>query len=70
MGLPTGLALSAANHGVIGIDVSQQRLDAIGRGEVDLLPSDHERLTAALDNPAFDLTNDGAAVAEADVVMI
>jgi nucleotide sugar dehydrogenase len=70
VGLPTGLALSTAGYGVIGIDTSKARLDAIERGTVDLLPSDHERLASALDEPAFELTGDGAAVADADVVMI
>lgn len=70
VGLPTGLALTTAGYGVIGIDTSQARLEAIERGAVDLLPSDLERLSTALDEPSFDLTANGAAVADADVVMI
>jgi UDP-N-acetyl-D-glucosamine dehydrogenase len=48
VGLPTALALLAAGNRVIGLDVSEARLDAIRRRDVDLLPSDHERLAASL----------------------
>ncbi|QMU75559.1 nucleotide sugar dehydrogenase [Streptacidiphilus sp. PB12-B1b] len=48
VGLPTALALIAAGNEVIGLDASQARLDAIRRREVDLLPSDHQRLADCL----------------------
>lgn len=46
VGLPTALALLAAGNEVIGLDVSARRLDDIRGGDVDLLPSDRERLAA------------------------
>ena len=52
VGLPTALALLAAGNEVIGLDASEARLDAIRRRDVDLLPSDHERLAASLTGDA------------------
>ena len=69
VGLPTSLALAGAGFPILAIDVSDMRLRAIRRGEVDLLPRDHERL-GALDRSKFSLTSDPAAVAAADVVLI
>jgi nucleotide sugar dehydrogenase len=70
VGLPTALALLAAGNEVIGIDVSEARLDAIHRGAVDLLPSDHERLAAHHSDEHFTLTADPAAIAGARTVLI
>jgi len=65
VGLPTALALLSAGNRVIGLDVSEARLDAIRRRDVDLLPSDHERLAASLD-PAGSGAADGGLVLTAD----
>ncbi len=54
VGLPTALALLAAGNEVIGLDASEARLDAIRRRDVDLLPSDHERLAASLTGDAVE----------------
>ncbi|MFJ8885450.1 nucleotide sugar dehydrogenase [Streptomyces sp. NPDC102402] len=70
VGLPTALSLHAAGHTVIGVDTSESRLGDIRSGRVDLLPSQHSRLTAALPDPAFRLTAEPAAVADADSVII
>ncbi|WP_370468396.1 nucleotide sugar dehydrogenase [Streptacidiphilus sp. P02-A3a] len=74
VGLPTALALLAAGNEVIGLDASEARLDAIRRRDVDLLPSDHERLTASLAEDAtdsrFTLTSDPARLAAARTVLI
>lgn len=70
VGLPTALALLAAGNEVIGLDVSERRLDAIRAGDVDLLPSDHERLAAHAGNPLFELTADPAVLARAAAVLI
>ena len=82
VGLPTALALLAAGNRVIGLDVSEARLDAIRRRDVDLLPSDHERLAdslaeAELADAAGDpagsqllLTADPARLADARTVLI
>ena len=74
VGLPTALALLAAGNEVIGLDASEARLDAIRRRDVDLLPSDHERLAASLaGDPSasgFTLTSDPARLADARTVLI
>jgi nucleotide sugar dehydrogenase len=70
VGLPTALALLEAGNEVIGIDVSEARLEAVRRREVDLLPSDHERLARFLDDPRLTLTADPADAARAGTVLI
>ncbi|MFH8759014.1 nucleotide sugar dehydrogenase [Streptomyces atroolivaceus] len=70
VGLPTALSLHAAGHLVIGVDTSEPRLRDIRSGRVDLLPSQHGRLSAALHDTGFRLTADPAAVAGADAVII
>lgn len=70
VGLPTALSLHAAGHTVIGVDTSEARLGDVRSGRVDLLPSQHSRLTAALLDPAFRLTADPSAVMDADAVII
>ncbi|GAA2823175.1 nucleotide sugar dehydrogenase [Kitasatospora paracochleata] len=70
VGLPTALALLTSGSRVIGLDVSAARLDAIRDRSVDLLPADHERLTAAVRDPRLTLTTDPAALAAADTVIV
>ncbi|MFJ4677237.1 nucleotide sugar dehydrogenase [Kitasatospora sp. NPDC088783] len=70
VGLPTALALLGAGRPVIGLDVSSARLDAIRSRDVDLLPSDRERLAAAVDDPRFVLTDDPSLLADAAVVIV
>jgi UDP-N-acetyl-D-glucosamine dehydrogenase len=48
VGLPTSLAFAEAGCDVVGVDIDPGRLEAIRAGEVDLLPSDRERLPRAL----------------------
>ncbi|MER5371698.1 nucleotide sugar dehydrogenase [Streptomyces sp. NPDC002553] len=70
VGLPTALALLEAGNDVIGVDVSERRLAAVRSGEVDLLPSDHERLARLRDTGRLTLTSDPAAVSAARTVLI
>jgi UDP-N-acetyl-D-glucosamine dehydrogenase len=70
VGLPTALGLSAAGSSVIGIDASKERLTAIQDARVDLLPSDLERLRAALGQAEFRLTADPSALCTARAVLI
>lgn len=51
VGLPTALSLLEAGAAVIGIDISQQRLDSIRRGDVDLLSRDLDRLQQTREHP-------------------
>ncbi|SEO46785.1 nucleotide sugar dehydrogenase [Amycolatopsis saalfeldensis] len=70
VGLPTALGLHAGGVGVIGIDLSQNRLDSIRSGEVDLIESDHRRLEKAVHQEDFQLTTDSARMGEADAVLV
>ncbi|GAA3548185.1 nucleotide sugar dehydrogenase [Amycolatopsis ultiminotia] len=70
VGLPTALGLHAGGVEVIGIDLSQNRLDAIRTGEVDLIESDHRRLEKAVHQEDFRLTTDSSRMAEADAVLV
>ncbi len=70
VGLPTALALQDTGSPVVGIDVSDARLRAIRRGDVDVLPDDQVRLEQALAADRLRLTARASAQAEADAVLI
>jgi UDP-N-acetyl-D-glucosamine dehydrogenase len=70
VGLPTSLAFVTEGSSVIGIDASNARLAAIQDAQVDLLPSDLERLRAVLGRPQFQLTSNPAALRHAKSVLI
>jgi UDP-N-acetyl-D-glucosamine dehydrogenase len=55
---------------VLGIDISQDRLDAIRASEVDLLESQLAELTIAVHSSDFQLTTDPAAIDGADAVVL
>jgi UDP-N-acetyl-D-glucosamine dehydrogenase len=56
VGLPLALAFAARGFKVIGIDVSEARLRALRRAEVDLLPEDRKALRKALKEKRLMLT--------------
>jgi nucleotide sugar dehydrogenase len=70
VGLPTALSFFAAGHRVIGIDVSEARLEAIGGKRVDLIAADRLRLDSALNDDDFVLTGEVGRLGTADAVMI
>jgi UDP-N-acetyl-D-glucosamine dehydrogenase len=78
VGLPTSLAFSGAGFDVVGVDIDPGRLAAIRTGDVDLLPSDRERLPRALQPPGpanghrghLALSTDLDRLAAADSVII
>jgi nucleotide sugar dehydrogenase len=70
VGLPTALANISAGKSVIGIDVSDARLDAIVERSVDLTDADRSRLTEALGSPELQLSNDPRDVSNARAVFI
>ena len=71
VGLPTALALHQAGRNVVGVDVSERRLEEISRRRCDLTPADHERLLVALAQPErFMLSGEESLLSEADAVMI
>jgi UDP-N-acetyl-D-glucosamine dehydrogenase len=70
VGLPTAVALRQAGHRIVGIDVSTRRLDAIRRGEVELLSEECEALSRHLESDGFVLTEQMRALDAADVVLV
>jgi UDP-N-acetyl-D-glucosamine dehydrogenase len=70
VGLPTALALHGRCPRIIGIDVSQDRLDEISARGADLSDADRERLDAALADGTLTLTSSLGAMTEADAVII
>lgn len=70
VGLPTALSLVESGSHVIGLDTSPARLAAIAAAEVDLLPSDLERLYVQVGSPTLELTADAERLEVADTVVI
>lgn len=70
VGLPTALAYVHAGARVLGLEISPARIAAIRAGRVDLLPSDHERLTTASASPMFEMSSDPAILARAGAVVV
>jgi nucleotide sugar dehydrogenase len=70
VGLPTAISYHAGGSRVIGLDVSQDRLGTITRGEADLLDRDQRRLTEALLTDRLLLTSRARALAQAESVII
>jgi nucleotide sugar dehydrogenase len=70
VGLPTTLALHDGGADVIGIDVSEHRLQAIRTHDVDLPGGDVARLRDALDGERLRLSSIPAAIAAADAIII
>ena len=70
VGLPTALSLHAAGARVLGIDVSERRLNIIRNGEADLLDSDRERLATAMAGEDFVISGDTFLLADAAAVVI
>lgn len=70
VGLPTALGYFAAGRTVLAYEISTARTDSIRTQDVDLLDSDRERLSEALGDPAFHLTNEPADLARAAAVVV
>ncbi|MGQ0717202.1 MAG: nucleotide sugar dehydrogenase [Pseudonocardiales bacterium] len=70
VGLPTALALLGRASRITGFDISDDRLRAIESGEVDLSDLDRVRLAAANGDESFQLTSDGAGLADSDAVIV
>jgi len=70
VGLPTVLALHDGGADVIGIDISERRLQAIRTHDVDLPDGDVARLGRALGGERLRLGSSPAAIAAADAVIV
>jgi len=70
VGLPTALALHGQCDRIIGVDISQHRLDVIAAQEADLTDGDQSKLAAALADGTLELTSDVTAITTADAVII
>jgi UDP-N-acetyl-D-glucosamine dehydrogenase len=70
VGLPTAIALGAAGHPVLGLDISDGRLRAIASGDAELLDTEQAQLAGQLADKRLVLTSDPADLAAADAVII
>ena len=70
VGLPTALALHDRCGRVIGVELSQRRLDEISAEEADLNEPDKITLKAALSDGSLEMTTTMADTAEGDAVII
>jgi UDP-N-acetyl-D-glucosamine dehydrogenase len=70
VGLPTALAFSAAGARVLGVDVSETRLEVIRSQRADLVDSDRERLLFSLADPSFILTSNVTELQRAATVIV
>jgi nucleotide sugar dehydrogenase len=70
VGLPTSLALLVAGFDVLGIDVSERRIQEIRELSADLVDRDRRRLRLALRSHAFGMSRRPADVAHADAIVI
>ncbi len=70
VGLPTAIALRDSGHRIVGIDTSASRLRAIADGDVELLDGERSSLAEHLAGDGFVLTDRGAAIDAADLVLI
>ena len=70
VGLPTALALHNCCRRIIGVDVSQNRLDEIAAHRADLSEPDKVILTKALTDGAFEMTTTLGTMSQADAVII
>ena len=68
VGLPLGVAFAEAGHDVVGLDVAQQRVDAINSGDSFIEDITSERLAAVSDR--LRATKRYADLAHADAVII
>jgi len=70
VGLPTALAMNGAGLRVLGLDVSETRLDVIRNQKADLLDSDRSRLRNALEDASLIFSTDLSLVARAAAVVV
>ncbi|MDR7300176.1 nucleotide sugar dehydrogenase [Haloactinomyces albus] len=70
VGLPTASALCHGDVRVTGLDVSEDRLAAIKRGDVDLPEDEQAGLAAAIADGNLLLTEDASVLDESDAVVL
>jgi UDP-N-acetyl-D-glucosamine dehydrogenase len=68
VGVPLAVAFAEAGARVVGVDIDDARMQALGRGESDIEDISSEQLQAVGDRVSFGV--DPAALAEADAVLI
>jgi nucleotide sugar dehydrogenase len=70
VGLPTAIALGVAGHPVIGLDISDDRLQTIAAGDAELLDHEQIQLADQLEASSLLLTSDPTKLAAADAIII
>ncbi|MGP9782246.1 UDP-glucose 6-dehydrogenase [Arthrobacter sp. MYb211] len=70
VGLPTALAHHVSGAKVLGFDISGKRIGDIKAREVDLLPTDHQRLASALASDSWTLSQESTDLSRAAAVIV
>lgn len=70
VGLPLAVEFAEAGFSVIGLDIAQDKVDMLNRGESYILDIPTERLKALVDKGRFCATTDYADLRQADTVSI
>lgn len=70
VGLPTAMSLVTSGRRVLGVDISERRLDAIRLGDVDVAQEDLDDIGNAVQSGALALSSDPALLSQADAVII
>lgn len=70
VGLPTAFGFHGGPLRVTGLDVSEDRLAAVRRGEVDLPEAERDKLAAAIADGGLRLTDDASVLGDVDAVII
>ncbi|QWT23392.1 nucleotide sugar dehydrogenase [Subtercola sp. PAMC28395] len=70
VGLPTALSYFGGGARVVGLEISQRRLEQIVRGEADLLERDQLRLSDAMMSETFTLTTEVSEISKAKAIIV
>src|SRR5687768_5416306 len=70
VGLPLAVVFAEAGHRVIGIDIDQNKVDAINRGESYIEDVPTEQVRRLVEDERLSATSDFAVLAECDAASI
>ncbi len=70
VGLPLSLAFARAGFRVLGYDIDDRKVEALGRGESYIRHIDETELRAALESGRFSATADASRLGEPDALLI
>ena len=70
VGLPLGLRFAESDVSVLGLDVDQQKVDAINAGETYIRHIEADQIAAARNGGLLEASTDFSRIAEVDAVLI